>query len=188
MFKIERLKHIQITAHIILLNGTSSSGKTSIARQLSQELGSSYIYLALDQHLECLMQAYQKQYPKLLNFAGELDSQHFAKLAASWVDSFHDVIEAHLSCGQNLIVDHVLQEAKWKHDLFQDLKPYRSTLIGLFCSLEELERREQLRGDRTSGLARSQFEQIHLDCHYDLVLDTHHLSLTECIAKIQKQL
>lgn len=177
-----------MTAHIILLNGTSSSGKSTIASQLNQELGSDYLYLSLDQHLDCLIQAYQKQYPKLLNPQGELSLQHFAKLAAGWVDGFHEVLETHLSCGQNLILDHVLQEAKWKQDLFALLKPYRSTLIGLFCPLEELERREQKRGDRETGLARSQFEQIHLDCDYDLVLDTHLLSITECVAKIQNHL
>lgn len=41
------------------------------------------------------------------------------------------------------------------------------------CPLEELERREQQRGDRRPGQAREQIEKLHGPGVYDLTVDTY---------------
>ena len=44
--------------------------------------------------------------------------------------------------------------------------------IGVYCPLQELERRESARGDRPSGYAHSQYELVHAHAPYDGEVDT----------------
>ena len=59
-------------------------------------------------------------------------------------------------------------------DLRQILQPFDVFLVGVHCTLEELERRERLRGDRRIGEAREHVEVdgVHGFGPYDLEVDT----------------
>ena len=88
---------------------------------------------------------------------------------------------AHLELGTNLIIDHFLQDAAWVDDVLDVLQRAGATVfvVGVFCSLEELERRESSRGDggfegRPRGLARRSDELCHshpLDYHATVTTD-----------------
>ena len=88
---------------------------------------------------------------------------------------------AHLELGTNLIIDHFLQDAAWVDDVLDVLQRAGATVfvVGVFCSLEELERRESSRGDggfegRPRGLARRSDELCHshpLDYHVTVTTD-----------------
>jgi chloramphenicol 3-O-phosphotransferase len=55
----------------------------------------------------------------------------------------------------------------------ESLKSYNTLFVGVECELEELEKREKLRGDRPIGLTRKQLEEgIHKNRPYDLIVDT----------------
>ena len=56
--------------------------------------------------------------------------------------------------------------------------------VGVYCPLEELERREKARGDRKPGQARIQFEQVHAQALYDVKVDTSVLSSDACAARV----
>jgi chloramphenicol 3-O phosphotransferase len=56
--------------------------------------------------------------------------------------------------------------------------------VQLYCDLPELERREEARGNRKIGLARSQFEQMCSFQGYDLLIDSTSLSVKECVQKL----
>ncbi|TAG45582.1 MAG: hypothetical protein EAZ30_15545 [Betaproteobacteria bacterium] len=43
-----------------------------------------------------------------------------------------------------------------------------SFFVGVYCPLEELERRELTRGDRRIGEAKADFETTHRFCAYDM--------------------
>jgi chloramphenicol 3-O phosphotransferase len=49
-------------------------------------------------------------------------------------------------------------------------------LVGLACSLPELERRERERHNRAVGAVRMQFPKVHVPGEYDLTVDTEVLS------------
>jgi chloramphenicol 3-O phosphotransferase len=88
---------------------------------------------------------------------------------------------AHLGLGTNLIIDHFLQDAAWAGDVLDVLRRAGATVfcVGVFCSLEELERRESSRGDggvegRPLGLARRSDELCHshaIDYHATVATD-----------------
>ena len=55
----------------------------------------------------------------------------------------------HLRLGTNLIIDHFLQDAAWSQEVLGVLRDAgaRTLLVGVFCSVPELERRESSRAD-----------------------------------------
>ncbi len=57
--------------------------------------------------------------------------------------------------------------------------------VGVYCPLEELERREITRGDRPSGYARSQVELVHTHAPYDAEVNTITQTTEEAISVIR---
>jgi chloramphenicol 3-O phosphotransferase len=68
------------------------------------------------------------------------------------------------------------------------LAPYRTCVVGVLASLEILECREQKRGDRVIGLARSQLAFAHRNVRYDMTIDTSAMTPTEGALQIKNQL
>ncbi len=174
-FSIHQNNNIQI----YIFNGTSSSGKTTLAKALLDKLDSSYTYLSLDNYIKSIFELYETHYPKI--FENEIT---FSVIIPNLVLAFNDIINAFLMNNQNIIVDHVLQENEWKDDLFSKIKQYNVFRIGLYCSIEELEKREQERKDRKIGLAAYQFSRVHENMKYDIELDTESKNVEECIDEI----
>ena len=61
-----------------------------------------------------------------------------------------------------------------------ELARLRVWLVGVYCALPELERRERVRGDRIPGLAQQQFHTIHVHARYDIEVDMSRSSVEEC--------
>lgn len=142
---------------IIILNGTSSSGKTSIAKELEKMLD--YKHLAFDDYK---------------NDEDDLDT-----LTTGFLE--HIVNEA---VDSNLIIDDVIYGEKWNQQYTEILSGFDSTWVAIYCPLEILEEREIQRGDRSKGKARRQFDLVHLDKRYDLVIDTSMKTPQECAQEI----
>ncbi len=162
---------------IIFLNGVSSSGKTSIARILQRTLPEPYFQVSIDAFEEMLPDRYDDgpafEWPVI-----------FPKM----LSGFHHSIAALATAGNNLIVDHVtVYREGWSSSLLECaylFTPFRSYLIGVQCPLPELERREQVRGDRFIGTAARQIERVHWYNTYDLEVDTFEASPEACAARI----
>ena len=75
------------------------------------------------------------------------------------------------SLGNNLIVDHIIEQEQWLADLVGLLAPFDVFFVGVHCPLPELERRERHRGDRRIGEARTDFHSVHRFTEYDLDID-----------------
>jgi len=108
------------------------------------------------------------------------------------LSGFHHSLVALAQCGNNMIVDHVLVEGEephhWLTECLTLLAPFDVCFVGVRCSLEELERREQQRGDRPTGLARWQYTRIHRQVIYDIEVDTSSHTAGECATRIQAAL
>jgi len=98
----------------------------------------------------------------------------------------------HLRLGTNLVIDHFLQDADWSQEVLEVLRDAgaRTLLVGVFCSVSELERRESSRADggvegRPLGLARHSSELCHgqgLD--YDVRIRTDQQTTAESVDAI----
>ncbi len=155
-----------VPGKIIFLNGASSSGKSSIAKEVQKRLAEPFLHLELDAFIQML--------PRLDD--GEL----FMRM----VRGMNRSIAAMSDEGNNLIVDHVLIEPVWLQQCLDLLRDRYVLFIGLHCPLEELERRERSRDARRQGFARAQLPKIHKGKLYDLELDTHALSAEQCADQV----
>jgi chloramphenicol 3-O phosphotransferase len=167
---------------IIILNGASSSGKTSIVKALQDILDEPYIDAGLDKFLWMLPGRYLER-PLWDEVLGQAD--HAGSVGHRLVAGMHQSILALSMAGNNVIADHVLVEPLWLGQcisLFCSLPAY---FIGVRCPLEVLEQREQLRRNRTWGQARAQYDLVHAHHIYDLEVDTAVYSPVECALQIR---
>ena len=167
---------------IILLNGTSSSGKTSVLRAVQASFSEPYLDLGIDKFIWAMPERYlgRPLWDDVLGLAtqaGETGHRLFGAM--------HHAIAAAARQGMNVVADHVLVEPRWVAEctaLFHDLPAW---LVAVRCPLSVLEARERARKNRTLGQARAQFELVHAHAVYDLEVDTSLMSPKECARAIK---
>jgi len=102
------------------------------------------------------------------------------------VPKFHQSVAVAANSGKRVIVDHVLEQKVWLKECLTLFEGLEVIFVGLYCSLEELERREIRRGDRETGLARFQYQRVHTHGIYDIELDTSTMTAETCTSIIVK--
>ncbi len=100
--------------------------------------------------------------------------QWWGNLRPRFFDGFQRCIATFAMAGNDLIVEHIIEFPEWRAELRELLKSFDVFLVGVHCSLEELERREHVRGDRWIGEGRSHIldDKIHSFGPYDYEVDT----------------
>ncbi len=152
---------------VILLNGASSSGKSTLARALQAQLEMPHVTLAED------------------DFWSKLpERDHPFEVRYRLYYGFMSCIAALAERGNFLIVDTVADDRDALLECARLLLPYRILFVGVHCALPVLEEREKSRGDRTPGTAKRQFERVHTHAPYDIEVDTSQTTLEECIESI----
>ena len=181
-----------IPGNIIILNGTSSSGKSSILRALQEIMEKPYLDAGIDKFLWMLpkrylnepaywQQVYRYEWPQ----PGQMVIQA-APLGHQLMDGMHQAIAALALAGNHVIADHVLAESAWVQQcatLFANLPAW---LIHITCPLAVLEERERARKDRTLGQARAQFHLVHAHAVCDLEIDTAQHDIPTCAEMIKQ--
>ncbi|MDH6135434.1 chloramphenicol 3-O phosphotransferase [Kitasatospora sp. MAA4] len=162
-------------AMIIFLNGTSSSGKSTLAAELLQTLDGPFFHLAVD--------AFGAMRAKV-----EIAPEDLDDVLRRTRMGFHRAIAGMAAGGNDIVVDHILSEPWRLSDLLDVLADHEVVLVGVRCPLEELERRELARGDRPSGLAAMQYDRVHAHGIYDIEVDTYASSAAECAQQIKAYL
>lgn len=172
-------------SNIIFLNGTSSSGKSSLLKALQIRLQEPYLDMGIDKFIWMLPKRYLDR-PLWDDVLGK--AHQSGPVGLTLFSGMHHAIAAAASRGNNILADHVFVEKAWVDEcaaLFAGMNAY---LVGLTCPLEILEQREKDRKDRTLGQARLQYEVIHKYTKYDLELDTSKLSIEECTEQVVERL
>jgi chloramphenicol 3-O phosphotransferase len=98
----------------------------------------------------------------------------------------------HLKLGTNLIIDHFLQERDWSDEALDVIEKSGARIfsVGVYCSVQELERREASRADgelegRPLGLARRSSELCHSHgLEYDVTVWTDQQTTEESVDAI----
>jgi len=147
---------LAMTARIIMLNGTSSVGKTTLVGELRPLLPDSFCYYASDQLAD---EGFRPTARKARSKGRE-----------AFFAGFHQSIAAFASAGLDLLVEHIVEKASWRADLDRLLLPFDVFWVGMLAPIEELEHRERLRGNRTIGEAREHLA-THEYCSYDFSVD-----------------
>lgn len=151
-----------VPGRIILLNGASSSGKSSLARAIQSRIDRPFWHISID-HLRD-----SGVLPTARLKSGEFD---WRKMREAFFLGFERSLLAYVAAGNDLVVEHIMESEAWLLRLADTLAGQDVFFVGVHCALEELERRERERGDRPIGDARRDFHRIHSYCLYDLEVD-----------------
>lgn len=155
-------------ADMIVIDGASSAGKTSLVSAFAEIAGEAYRPYSIDGFLPCLA-------PGVFEARARTDKGWIAICA-----DFHRNLAGLRSPCAGMIVEVMLPWPEARQDLFRQIGRDQIYYVQLFCSLHELERREKQRRDRNSGLARSHFERVYSFAEYDLRIDSTALAPEQC--------
>jgi chloramphenicol 3-O phosphotransferase len=151
-----------VSGAIILLNGASSSGKSTLARALQARIEAPFWHWSIDHIRDAGV------LPLARYRSGEF---RWAESRPAFFDARHESLPVLARAGNNLIVEHIVETPVWLRRLARLLKGFDVFFVGVHCPLDELERREAVRGDRPRGDARRDFATIHAGVAYDFEID-----------------
>jgi chloramphenicol 3-O phosphotransferase len=148
--------------NIILVNGASSSGKSTLSKALQEKLEQPFWHYSIDHLLAANILPHAR-----------IKSNEFlwSDMRPQFFAGFHHSLPALAKAGNNLIVEHIVETKAWMNLLLELLEPFDVFFVGVHCPLFELERREIERGNRRIGEARQDFEIVHTFGLYDLEID-----------------
>ena len=154
-----------IAPHIICLNGTSSAGKTAIAKQLQEKLlPTVYLNFSIDSILYTLPPSGLYR----MTHGQNISDLNYPQL----VRSYNACVARLVEIGNFLVIDNAMDRTEQVIDLLERVSGYNILLVGVHCSLDELNRRERQRQDRTIGEAAAQFNRVHRGFMYDVEVDS----------------
>ena len=156
-----------------MLNGASSSGKTSIGRRLQDRLADPWFLFPVDALGAMRSPARTRA----------LEPDEVDAVLRRTRRGYHRAAAALASAGNDVIMDYPLSEPWRLTDLLAVLAAYDVTLVDVTCSPDELARRERARGDRPVGLAESQ-SRVFAHDDRDLTVDTTRADPETCAAAI----
>ncbi len=181
---------------VIVLNGATSSGKSTLARVLQRRLaarGEPWVVIALDDF-------FARAPAEWFRIGDHVGPRAEAGMVFEMVDGrierrvgpfgrtvlagYRAAVAGMARAGLDVIVDEVLLSA-------EDWEGWRVELAGLSVRWGAVElpldvalRRERDRGDRVIGMAAAQFDVVHSFAAYDLRVDTGELTPEEAAEAI----
>ncbi|MBC8137699.1 MAG: AAA family ATPase [Fibrella sp.] len=170
---------------VIVLNGPSSAGKSTLCKALQKTSDEYWWHVQMD-----TFTTMQPTWVMPEPAPGEKDHlswNHEVRLAG-FLSGYYQCIRVLALAGNNVIADAGFLKVEWLLEQIDALDGIDSLYVGVFCPLEEVERRELARGDRQPGYARSQYEVVHNHGPYDVEVDTSLLGPDEIARVIRKAL
>ncbi|MBC8103800.1 MAG: AAA family ATPase [Cytophagales bacterium] len=105
-----------------------------------------------------------------------------------WLAGYFQCLATIARTGSNVMAVGGWLETTWLQQLAASLDGMDAYCVGVYCPLDELERRETARGDRRSGYAREHYDSVHTHAPYDVAVDTNAQTTDESVAAIQNML
>jgi chloramphenicol 3-O phosphotransferase len=202
--------------NVVLLNGTSSAGKTTTAQALQRIMDTPYLHTGSEHFLPRVPQQFftiwegsdppPAEYFQLLYKGaaprmaaaleggqtvfgrGEFVGVRIGPAGVALLAAIYRGIATLAAAGVNVIVDDVLHDRRVLHAAVETFAGLPVLLVGLRLPREVAERRERERGDRGPGGAAAFYDLVHAHAIYDLELDTSILSPEECALRIKAAL
>jgi chloramphenicol 3-O phosphotransferase len=177
---------------IVVINGTSSSGKTTLVRALQAALPDLWLEMGIDRFAYALPGRVRGRpsWPLLFPYVrpgGRADGPFTIEptpLGNRFISGMHATAAALARCGLNVIVDHVILDPGWADEMRRLWTGLDVCFVGVRCPLEVVVAREAERKDRTLGQAEAQFGVVHAWMSYDVEVDTSVLTPAEATSRI----
>lgn len=171
---------------IIMLNGGSSSGKTTIATSLQAILPSPWLRFGVDTLIDAMPQTLLSS-DTGIEFGADgsvRPGPEFGRLESAWMQG----IAAMARAGARIIIDDVFVSGVDARDRWRAALADVSVLwVGVRCDPTVAAERERGRGDRVVGMAALQAQMVHRGIEYDMEVDTTDMPAEECARLIAKR-
>ena len=186
--------------NIIVLNGTSSSGKTAVAKSLQEIMDGYYIHTGIDHYLDRIPGKFHVEsdgnipaeadgimwvFPKGNKRLSEL---RLGPAGINLLKGMYHAVASFADEGNDIIVDDVIFDPRALREAVNVLHVFNTLFVGVRCPLEVAKKREQERGDRTLGLVEAHYDIVHSHGMYDMEIDTSVLTPMECAHQIKDRL
>ncbi len=172
---------------VVVLNGVSSSGKSSIALALQALLPEPWLRLGIDDLVDAVPD-WLREGNAGITFAPDgrvIVGDEFARLDRAWGAG----VAAMVGAGAPVLVDEVLLSGAAGQERWRAvLGDIPALWVGVHCDPAVLAERERARGDRVIGMAADQLPLVHAGVVYDVEVDTTRASAETCAREILRWL
>jgi chloramphenicol 3-O phosphotransferase len=172
---------------LIVLNGGSSAGKSSVAQEFQELASECWMHLGIDVFWAALPQSQldlQQARPEYYTWdvAVGADGREWLSvtpgpLLDKAMHARYLAVRACLDDGMNVISDELFFTRDWLVDFLRIFEGHDVWLVGLHVSDEEGARRESERMGRVAGANRGSARAAHADVEYDFEMDTTETSM-----------
>ena len=182
---------------IILLNGSSSAGKTTLARMLQQILQAPHQHFSIDQFRDGMPDRFRGlnapagapgarglNVTPIRRGGRWLTEVRFGDHGRAVLRGMRRAVAAFARAGGDVIADDLLLAPDFLADYLQTFAGLRVTFVGVRCPLEVVNEREAARPGRFPGTAAAHFEQVHAHCEYDIEVDTSVAAPRQCAERV----
>jgi chloramphenicol 3-O phosphotransferase len=177
---------VPVATNVIVLNGGSSSGKSSIARRLQDLLDQPWVILGVDDLLGALAPGLVGDAPAPADSVPlvRYDVDGTVLVDAAWEPvewAWYTGVAAMARAGLGVIIEEVLLDGgPAQKRLAAALDGLDVLWVGVHCDPAVATGREAARADRLTGVAVSQAARVHEGVRYDVVVDTTADSIETC--------
>jgi chloramphenicol 3-O phosphotransferase len=188
---------------VILVNGPSSAGKTTLCRALQAAIDEPYLVAGFDDFIFMAPPRYyrgadtsrQSEHDAFTALGVEMVTTsppgappavtaRFGPVFRRLLDGMAPAVRALVEGGNAVIFDHVLHDRAMHESCRKAFAGLEVFTVGVTCPVEILEARERERGDRVVGRARGLMAVIHGFLDYDVMVDTGALTPAACVSAI----
>lgn len=189
------------TGTVIILNGPSGSGKSSIQKEFQYlMMPNLWIKLGIDTlfdkpmpdiNLENLSVWQSKNPIRWVETTKDAEGNSVITLQVGQQGErvaygMNSAIAEYAKNGCDIIVDYIAYKKEWIDDLSKKLAGIKTYWVKVEIPLATLEAREAARGTSPQGHARSHYNTVYADIKYDLAVDTEKESAVQVAQRIKK--
>ena len=188
---------------VILVNGPSSAGKTTLCRALQAAIEDPYLVVAFDDFVFMASPRYfrgadtsrQDEHDAFTALGVEMVTTsppgaplaviaRFGPVFRRILDAMAPAVRALVDGGNSVIFDHVLHDRAMNESCRKAFDGLDVFTVGVTCPIDILEARERERGDRVLGRARGLAGVVHGFLTYDVTVDTGAMTPAACVSAI----
>jgi len=185
---------------VIILNGPSGSGKSSIQKEFQKlMMPNLWIKVGIDNLFDACMPEITLENLSYWQTTNDIRWVEESKDAAGnktvtlFVGSqgekvaygMNSAIAAYAKNGCNVIVDYIAYNQAWFKDLQAKLAGIKVYYVAVDITLDTLEKREAARGTSPTGHARSHYHTVHGDNVYDVRVNSEEKSAAEIAQQLK---
>ena len=188
------------SSRVVVLNGASSAGKTTIATGFRDQralVGDFWLVTGIDDFLAKLPFEWKSAGPDRgaiaadgIRFETTPDGAtvRLGHVGRQLLRAYQAGVAAAAGVGLHVIVDEVVIDKTSWDDWVVALVGLDVGWVSIRCSAEVAEERNRVRGDRFAGLARAQTATDHQHVRYDFEIDTTTQGPAEAVLELTRRL